>query len=87
MDGELVRCQSPFVVFNNDCVESSEVQRDAQRMFEELHTFVATTADQLFCRSKIPGWIPDTDGAEAFKEGKLLSKAEFRSALRRKSVW
>lgn len=87
LDGELARCRSPYILFHQECVESKELQHNAHLMFQEWQRLIESMAEQLFCRSTIPGWIREKDGAEAFKEGKLLSKTDFRSMVRQNSLW
>lgn len=49
LEGELMRCQKPYVLFAGQCAESDKLQRDGQLMFEELRMQIARLAETRFC--------------------------------------
>lgn len=79
LEGQLYRCQEPYTIYREECVESSKLQQDAARMQQDIRKFLETSMKHELCSQ----WQVNPDADTVLR----LSRAKVYRAIRKGNSW
>lgn len=79
LEGKLYRCQEPYTVFRDECIESAELQMDAARMRQDINVFLASFVEKGFCST----WQVDPEAETVLR----LSRSKLYREIRKGRSW